>query len=169
MEKSIYLILPNIRSLYNIGSIFRTADAFGVEKIYLCGTSAYPLGDPKQSRGAHRQLAKIAKTALGAEKSVPWEFHRQTARLLKNLKASGVRIIALENNLKNRSITPLNQYQPKFPTALVLGNEVSGISRGALNIADDVVSIPMAGCKESLNVAVAASIALYGLINSKVK
>ncbi|MEK7203225.1 MAG: TrmH family RNA methyltransferase [Patescibacteria group bacterium] len=77
MRKSIFLILQNIRSLYNVGAIFRSADAFGIQKIYLCGITAYP---PK------RQMQKISKTALGAEKSVSWEYHKQTATLVKKLK-----------------------------------------------------------------------------------
>ena len=83
----IYLILPNIRSLYNIGSIFRCADAFGVNKIYLCGYSGFPL---------EKQMAKIAKTALGAEKNIPWEHHWQTSRLLKKLIKQKINLVALE-------------------------------------------------------------------------
>ena len=160
MEKSIYLILHNIRSLYNIGSLFRTADAFGVKKIYLCGISAHPLGDHERSRMAHRQMDKIAKTALGAERTVPWEYHRQTSRLIKKLKKQHVKIVALEITKKS---VPLSHFKAKFPLALALGNEIKGISKNILRWCNEIVSIPQSGTKESLNVAVAAAIALYAI------
>lgn len=152
MKKSMSLILQNIRSLYNVGAIFRSADAFRVEKIFLCGITAYPV---------QRQMEKIFKTALGSEKSVPWEYHRQTARLVKRIKGSGVRIVALENNIGKGLARPLQKFTPQFPLCLVLGNEKTGITKPVLKLADDIVSIPMLGRKESLNVAIAASIAMY--------
>jgi len=152
MKKSIYLILDNIRSLYNIGSMFRTADAFGIEKIYLCGISAYP---------PNRQMEKIVKTSLGAEKIVPWEYHKQALRLIKDLKSHGVKIIALENNVGAYCNTPLQKYKPTYPLVLIVGNEVKGINQNILKIADRIIYIPMSGKKESLNVAVACAIAMY--------
>lgn len=154
MEKSIYLILYNIRSLYNIGSIFRSADAFGVKKIYLCGISAFP---------PQRQMEKISKTALGAEKSVPWEYHKQTTRLIKKLKSQKVTIIALE--ITKKSI-PLSKLTPRFPLAMVLGNEVHGVTANILRLCDTIVKIPQSGIKESLNVATASAIALYEINKS---
>ncbi|MCX6744360.1 MAG: TrmH family RNA methyltransferase [Candidatus Parcubacteria bacterium] len=150
-KKEIYLILQNIRSLFNIGSIFRSADAFQINKIYLCGYSGYP---------QEKQMAKIAKTALGAEKSVPWEHHWQTASLIKKLKTKKIQIVALELTKKAK---PLKMFQPKFPLAIIVGNEVLGITKPILKLADQHFYIPMHGQKESLNVAIAASIAMYDL------
>ena len=158
MKKSIYLALYNLRSLYNVGAIFRSADAFGIKKIFLCGITAYP---------PRRQMEKIAKTALGAEKSVPWEYCRQTSRLIKKLKSQGVKIIALENNIKNNikaiNELSLSDYKPEFPLVLIVGNEVNGINKKILALSDETVYIPMKGKKESLNAAIAAAIVMYQL------
>ncbi len=150
MKKSaqLYLIACDIRSLYNVGALFRNCDAFGVRTLYLCGCT----GTPPRS--------EISKTALGAERNVPWEHARQTLPLLKRLRVDGVRIVALE---RARGSVPLPDYHPKFPLALVVGNEVDGLSAPIRRFADAVVSIPMQGAKESLNVAVAAGVALYAL------
>jgi len=145
-RKPLYLVAVNIRSLYNVGALFRNGDAFGVTRLYLCGYTGTP---PRH---------EIAKTALGAERTVPWEHHRRTLPLLRKLRAEGIRIVALE---RTRGSTPLPDYRPKFPVALVVGNEVTGVSPAVQRFADDVVGIPMFGQKESLNVAVAAGVALY--------
>jgi tRNA G18 (ribose-2'-O)-methylase SpoU len=158
MSKSIFLVLQNIRSLYNVGAIFRSADAFGVERIYLCGYTAAPV---------KCQMEKVAKTALGAEKSVPWEYHQQTTRLVKKLKEQGIAIVALEKTKNPIRKLRLQSYQPKFPLALIVGNEKTGITKPVLKLADKIVYIPMQGIKESLNVAVAASIAMYELTRGK--
>jgi len=150
--QEIYLILHNIRSAYNVGSIFRTADAAGVAKVFVCGYSPPP------------NDKKVAKTALGAEKTVPWEHYRQTWRLLEKLKKEGVQIIALEQTKKS---VDYRQFEPKFPLALVVGNEVKGLSQKILARADKIIAIPMYGKKESLNVAVAAGIAIYKLSEGK--
>lgn len=144
----LYLVAVNIRSLFNVGALFRNCDAFGVAKLYLTGYTGTP---PR---------AEISKTALGAERTVAWEHHRQTLRLLKRLKTRGVRIVALE---QTRRSVPLPRFRPRFPLALVVGNEVTGVSPAVCRMADDVVAIPMYGAKESLNVAVAAGVALYAL------
>ncbi len=151
-SNKIYLILQNIRSLHNVGAIFRSADAFQVNKIYLCGYTGAP---PRK---------EISKTALGAEKYVPFEKHSQTARLIKKLKKQGVKIIALEQTKKSRLISC---FRPTFPLALVVGNEVRGITPAILKLADAILQIPMKGKKESLNVAVACGIALYELNNKR--
>lgn len=148
-NKKIYLILDNIRSRENVGSIFRTADAVGVSKIYLCGITPVP---PHE---------KISKTALGAEVYVPWEYHKQSWRLLNKLKKDGVGIIALELVKNNLNIF---KFQPNFPLALVLGSEVKGLSLRILRYCDSIIYIPMLGKKESLNVSVAVGVALYQLI-----
>lgn len=148
--KSLFVIAHNIRSLHNVGSIFRTADSFGVDKIYLTGYTGSP-PDPK-----------IAKVALGAEKFVPWEKSKSVVRLIKQLRQDGIRIVALENNVP-KTIS-LDKFKPKFPLALLLGEETKGHSKKLLQLVDDVVEIPMHGQKESLNVSVACGIAIYGLI-----
>ena len=176
MTNEIYLIADRIRSLHNVGSLFRTADAFGVSKLYLCGYTGTP---PRK---------EITKVALGAEETVPWEKRGQTWKLVEELQARGVTVVALEIDPRvarefiSRSsrqsggqaahlpagkagkvprYISLPEWRPKFPLALVVGNEVSGVSAGVLSRADAIVHIPMLGKKESLNVSVAAGIALY--------
>jgi 23S rRNA (guanosine2251-2'-O)-methyltransferase len=145
-----YVVCDNIRSTFNVGAIFRTADAAGITKIYLCGYTPTP---PRY---------EIEKVALGAEKSVPWEHVAQTWRLLERLRAQGVQIVALENNIDLPTID-YREFVPKFPIALVLGNEVTGLSPALLRRADAIITLPMHGKKESLNVAVAFGIASYRL------
>lgn len=134
-----YLILDNIRSLQNIGSIFRTADALKVDKIFLCGISGVPPN------------GKISKTALGAEKHVDFEYAFHTWRVIERLKKD-FQIVSLEKNKK--SINYL-KFKPKFPLALILGNEIKGISPSVLKRSDKIIHLPMRGEKESLNVSVA--------------
>ncbi len=143
-----YLILPDIRSCHNVGAMFRTADAFQVSKIFLVGYTASP---PK---------IQIDKVALGAEKWVPFEKVDDLESLLKSLKEKGIEIIALEKNKKSKDISKI---KPKKPIALIVGNEVGGISEDILKICDKVVHIPMYGKKESLNVSIAAGIAMFEL------
>ncbi len=145
-NKDFYLIAHNIRSLYNIGTFFRTADALGINKIYLSGYS----GKPPQSG--------IAKVALGAENVVPWEHYKNISQLIKKLKKDGVKIIALE--LDKKAINYLD-FKPDFPLALLLGNEVRGISSALLKQADEIIYLPMKGIKESLNVGIAMAVASY--------
>lgn len=154
-SKNVTVIVHNVRSAFNVGSIFRTADAAGVERVSLCGYT--PLPAP---RGKKRGNTKIAKTALGAEKSVAWEHHAQIGPLLKRLKTEGRRLVALEQSRKSKSIFKFNS---RAPVALIVGNEVAGLNRKILARCDDVVQIPMHGQKESLNVAVAFGIAVYAL------
>ena len=148
--KEFYVICDNIRSLENIGSIFRTADALGVLKIFLCGISGKP---------PHH---KISKTALGAEKTIPFEYYKQTGRLVDKLKKSKISIIALE---QSKDAISCLKFKPRFPLALILGNEVKGISKAILKKCDKVIELPMAGKKESLNVSVAFGVAGYHIIN----
>ncbi len=150
MKREFYVICDNIRSLENIGSIFRTADALGVTKIFLCGIS----GRPPHS--------KISKTALGAEKTIPFEYHKQTWRLIEKLKAQDIIIVALEQDKKAIDYRKLKL---KFPLALVIGNEVKGVSKKVLSRADKIMCLPMKGKKESLNVSVAFGVAGYHIKN----
>lgn len=149
MEKIFYVICDNIRSLENIGSIFRTADALGVSKIFLCGISGKP---------PHH---KISKTALGAEQNVPFEYHRQIGRLIDKLKLQKVQIVALEQDERAIEYT---KFKPHFPLALIIGNEVQGISKKVLKRCDKIIFLPMSGQKESLNVSVAFGVAGYHII-----
>jgi tRNA G18 (ribose-2'-O)-methylase SpoU len=146
--KDLYLILYNVRSRFNVGAIFRTADAAGVKKIYLCGITPTP---------PHH---KIAKVALGAEDFVKWEYKKQTVTLIKKLRKQGVKIIALEQSKKS---VDFNKFKPKFPLVLIVGNEVSGLPDKILKPANQTIEIPMKGKKESLNVAVATGIILFAI------
>lgn len=152
-----FVIAHNIRSLYNVGSVFRTADAFGAAKIYLTGYTGTPANPLHKLR--------MAKSALGAETWVPWEYEKSPVRLIKRLKSEGVKIIALENQIpvgaglgRPRS---LNKFKAQFPLALILGEEVRGVSKTILKLCDSIIQIPMQGEKESLNVSVAFGIAAY--------
>lgn len=145
-KKDFYVICDNIRSLENIGSIFRTADAIGVNKIFLCGISGTPPN------------LKITKSALGAEKTIPFEYHKQAWRLIEKLKKDKVFIAALEQHKKGIIYTKI---KPQFPLALIVGNEVKGISQKILEKADQIIYLPMLGKKESLNIAVAFGVAGY--------
>ncbi len=147
--KDLYVICDNIRSLYNVGSVFRTSDALGVRKIFLCGIT----GTPEQSG--------LKKVSLGAENSIEWEYYKQTWRLVDKLKKEGIKIISLELSAKSINIKNL---RPKFPCAIVLGNEVTGISEAILKRSDYIVKIPMRGIKESLNVSVAFGIAAHNIL-----
>ncbi|MBI3232258.1 MAG: TrmH family RNA methyltransferase [Candidatus Doudnabacteria bacterium] len=157
-KKDFFVIAHNIRSLHNVGSIFRTADAFGISKIYLTGYTGRP------DYYVHQN--KIGKVALGAEKFVEWEYWPSVFRLIKylRLKIKGIKIIALENNTKSVSII---KFKPKFPLALVLGEEKRGVSKKVLSMCDKAVEIPMQGKKESLNVSVAFGAAAFWISATK--
>lgn len=151
-DKQTYLILHNIRSLHNVGSIFRTADAAGVSKIYLTGYTPAP----------HDKLGRLeqnfAKSALGAEKFVEWSKTKNIGPLLSKLKKQGVQIVAVEQDAAS---TIYSKFKPKRSIALILGNEVAGLNRSILKKCDAILEIPMRGQKESLNVSVAAGIVLF--------
>jgi tRNA G18 (ribose-2'-O)-methylase SpoU len=153
MSKDFYLIAHNIRSLHNVGSFFRTADCLGVNKIFLTGYT----GTPEEEK--HRN--KITKTALGAENTVPWEKRKAAGALIKKLQSQGVQVVALENNVRGRKVLPLKKFRPKFPLAVIVGEETKGIPKSVLAMADKIVEIPMLGQKESLNVSVAFGVVAY--------
>jgi len=161
--KEFYVICDNIRSLENIGSIFRTSDALGVSKIFLCGISGKM---PAWETGLHK---KIAKTALGAEKNVKFEYCQSTSKLIDRLKKDKVNIVALEQDLPARQAgkkaIEYTKFKPKFPMALILGNEVKGVSKKILQKSDKIIFLPMSGQKESLNVSVAFGVAGYHITN----
>ena len=142
------VIAHNIRSLHNVGSIFRSCDAFGVEKLYLTGITGTP---PRK---------EIAKVALGSEHWVAWEHVEDVFALIQELKLQGHKMIALENHPR---ATPIDLFCPTGQNALVLGNEVGGIEPDLLDQCDLLLEIPMPGRKQALNVSVAAGIALFAL------
>lgn len=148
--KNIYILLNNIRSLHNVGSIFRTSDGAGVKKIFLCGQTGYP---PRPD---------ITKTAIGAEDVVPWEYYIDPIDCIKKLKKKGIQIVALEQT--DKSIDH-KRFKPKYPICLVVGHEIDGVSDEILDLCDESIEISMKGEKKSLNVSVAFGIAVYGLNN----
>lgn len=147
-----YLILENIRSAYNVGAIFRTADGAGVSKLFLIGYTPAPVDR------FGRVQSEIEKTSLGAIKEVAWEQVQDTESVLVRLKNEGVQLVAVE---QSASSIPLKELQTSEKVAFILGNEIDGVSSAALQLADAIVEIPMLGSKESLNVSVAAGIILY--------
>lgn len=159
-KQNVTVVIHNVRSAYNVGSIFRTADAAGIEKIYLTGYTPTPhQGNPSSSSGSS---SKLSKTALGAERSVSWEHHRHGWRVLEKLRSEGFRIVALEQHEKS---IDLFSFTPHGSIALLVGHERVGLSKRMLKLVDDIVEISMYGSKESLNVSVAFGIAAYTLIH----
>ena len=161
--KEIIVVLHNIRSVYNVGSIFRTADAAGVKKISLCGITPEPIDRFGKIR------PQFSKVSLGAEKTVTWDGSmrspRAIAKLLERLRAEGYKIFAVEQSPRS---TPYYKYyhyeRPFIKIVLVMGNEIKGLPPGILKKADKILEIPMAGKKESLNVAVAFGIVVFHLL-----
>lgn len=151
--KEFCAVLDNIRSLYNVGSIFRTADAFGFKKVYLCGFTPAPI--------AGRQKNQIHKTALGAEEFIEWEKVGKISQLLIKLKKQGFYIIGLEIDKKAVDISKYKAKIKNKKVVLVVGNEVKGISKLILKRCDKIIRIPMLGKKESLNVGVVFGIAAF--------
>ena len=143
------VLLENIRSLYNVGSIFRTSDGAFVERIFLCGYTGFP---PRK---------EIDKTALGSTESVPWIHEPDTLKALKSIKSEGYQLVALEHT--DRSVS-YREAPFSYPVCLVLGNEVEGITEETVSFCDLAVDIPMHGIKQSLNVSVAYGIAVYHII-----
>lgn len=157
----IIVIAHNIRSTHNIGAIFRTCEGFGVTKIILSGYSPYPSltsGDPRLPHIAEKLTSQIHKTALDAEMMVPFEYSE--APDLATLRGDGYRIVGLEQD--DTSVI-LNEYSAPEKIALLLGEEVHGLTNELRESCDDLIEIPMVGKKESFNVSVACGIALYGL------
>ena len=150
------VVAHDIRSVHNVGSIFRTADAAGVEKIYLCGITPAPLDRLKEVR------ADFAKVALGAERYIAWESAKTTAGVIRQLKKDDYEILAIEQSKRS-----MPYYTARLDNdsrvAIVLGNEVKGLPPSILRTADRILEIPMMGKKDSLNVAVAFGVVIFGL------
>lgn len=154
------IIMHNIRSAHNVGSVFRTADGLGVSKVHLTGYTPRPFGEGDVYLADAQK--KISKTALGAERFMPWEKEENIFFLIDKLKKENFQIISLE--LAEESVD-LKNFTPRFPCALILGAETTGIEKDILATSDAIVKIPMRGKKESFNVSVAAGIAVYEILN----
>lgn len=149
MDKFI-VICDSLRSLHNVGSVFRTADGAGIDKVYLCGITGIP-----DTQKHERQISKVA---LGAQNYVQWEYAKQSWRVVEKLKKEGYQIVSLE---QSESSILYTKFKPKFPLALIVGNEGKGVKKSLLSRSDKIIDIPMRGQKESLNVSVAFGIAAY--------
>jgi tRNA G18 (ribose-2'-O)-methylase SpoU len=159
-SREICVVLPNIRSAHNVGSIFRTADALGVTRIFLAGYTPTPIDK------FNRSQKEIAKTALGAEKTILWKYEFDPVALLKRLKKEGFVIVAVEQDSKAvdyKKFTLSSRAEDKI--VFVVGNEVEGLSNTERNFCDHFVEIPMKGKKESLNVVVSFAVALFRILN----
>jgi 23S rRNA (guanosine2251-2'-O)-methyltransferase len=146
----ILVVLDNVRSLHNIGSIFRTADAFRLEGVYLCGITATP---------PHRE---IHKTALGATESVHWEYHEETTEVVRKLKEKNYRVFSIEQAEGAVSLDQI-QLRGNQKYALVFGHEIRGVDQEVVDMSDQCIEIPQYGTKHSLNVSVAAGIVIWEL------
>jgi len=146
---TVSVLLDNIRSAWNVGSIFRSADGFGLAHAYLCGITPTPENDA------------VRKTSLGAEDSVPWSYHKDAVKLAKGLKREGWRILALEEDRKALRLEDFSGSTQR--SVLILGNEVTGVDPELLKFCDEILYIPMQGDKKSFNVATAFGIAAYTL------
>jgi tRNA G18 (ribose-2'-O)-methylase SpoU len=146
----LYVICDSIRSIFNVGAIFRTSDGAFIEKLYLTGYTPYP---PRK---------EIEKVALGATLSVPWEYRKNPIEIIKELKSKGIKICVLE--LTDEKNMYWNLKKDDFPLCLVLGNEITGVSKEIIDNADFSVELPMLGIKQSLNVSVAYGIAIYEMV-----
>lgn len=146
----IYVLLDNIRSLYNVGSIFRTSDGARISKLILTGYTPYP---PRK---------EITKTALDATETVPWEYHKNPIEAIDKLKKENIKICLLEQTTKSQPY--FNASNNDFPICLIVGNEITGVSKEIIDLADMAIDIPMFGLKQSLNAAVAYGIAVFELI-----
>ena len=144
----IIVVLDDVRSLHNIGSVFRTSDAFLIEKIYLCGITATP---PNK---------EIHKTALGATETVAWEYVKNVIEIVQQLKSEKIKVYSVE---QTENAIMLDHFQPETNTtyALIFGNEVKGVSQEAINFSDGVIEIPQLGSKHSLNISVSAGIVIW--------
>lgn len=147
-------VLENIRSAYNVGSVFRTADAFLIQAIYIVGYSAFP---------PHKE---IRKTALGAEETVDWKHFRTTEEAIKDLRAQGYKIWAAEQTSESRMLQDFSG-ELKEGVAIIFGNEVTGVESSTLALCDGSLEIPQLGMKHSLNIATAAGVVLWELIRTK--
>lgn len=160
----VIIVCHNIRSIHNIGSILRTADGFGIQRVIVTGISPYPevSGDSRLPHVKLKLTKQISKTALGAEKSVLVQHSPELKDAISDLKKQGYQVLALEQGTQSILLNKFKTQAKKI--ALILGPEVTGLSEKELSLADSKLEIPMLGSKESFNVSVAAGIALYQII-----
>ena len=154
-SREIAVLLHNIRSTHNVGSVFRTADALGVSNIYLSGYTPTPLDKFNKPR------RDVAKVALGAEKNIHWKYVKNSQKLIKKLKKDKYQIISLEQSSKS---IDYKKVKVNYPVLFIIGNEVDGVEKNILSLSDIVAEIPMMGDKESLNVSVAFGVALFRML-----
>ncbi len=158
--REIRIILPNIRSTHNVGSIMRSADCFGVSHIYFCGYTPYPKidNDPRLPHEYNKITAQISKTALGAENFLKFSIENDISKLCNELRNDGFKIVAIEQGSKS---IELKDYQPSEKIAIIMGNEIDGIDNEIIQLTDVMLEIPLSGSKESLNVSSTCAIVLY--------
>ena len=147
-------VMENIRSAYNVGSIFRTADAFLLDSVYICGYTAYP---------PHKE---IKKTALGAEDSVAWKYIKKIEEAIEELRSNGYNVYAVEQAVDSWKLGSFAVEDDKV--AVIFGNEVTGVEQSTIQLCDGVIEIPQLGMKHSLNVATAAGVVLWELIRERI-
>ena len=151
----VVVVLENIRSAYNVGSVFRTADAFLLQGIYICGYTAYP---------PHKE---IKKTALGADETVEWKHFKQIGEAIDDIRAKGFKVYAVEQAVDSWKLGSFETENDQI--AVILGNEVTGVEQSTIALCDGVIEIPQLGMKHSLNVATAAGVVLWELVRSRIK
>jgi len=156
MKKEVFVLLNNIRSIHNVGSIFRTASALGVSKIYLSGFTPTPTDRFGKKR------TDFAKVSLGSENLLNWEYLENPIRFLNKIKKEGVEIMSIEQDKKS---IDYKKVKIKYPVIFMVGEETKGIDKKILKISDRIVEIPMKGNKESLNVSVSFGVALFRILN----
>ena len=150
-DSGLVVVLDNIRSAHNVGSAFRTADSFGIDKVFLCGISAVP------------PSAEIHKSALGAEDSVPWEHVDDTLEAVRRLQADGYTVVAVEQTVHSEKLGTFRR-EPGCKYALIFGNEVSGVRQDVVDASDLSLEIPQYGTKHSLNVSVSVGVVLWEMV-----
>lgn len=153
VKHEVFVLAADIRSLYNVGSIFRTCDGFGVTELLLTGITATPDSNPK-----------LKKVSLGAEKKVKWKYYKTPKQAIAAIrkKHTKLEVIALENNIPGTIM--ITNYKPEFPVLVIIGQEVEGVPKNLVKLCDKTIEIPMHGIKESFNVSVACGIILYHLL-----
>lgn len=164
--KQIVVLLDNIRSAHNVGSLLRTADGMGVSKVVMCGITPYPSGSDNDERlphvasGAHKL---ISKTSLGAENSVEWEYEKDIFNAISRFRSDGFHIISIEQDKSAVTLENFSRAKNSEKIVIVLGHEVDGVNKKVLKMSDQIVEIPMHGTKESFNVSIAGALAMYEL------
>ena len=151
----IVVVLENIRSAYNVGSVFRTSDAFLLESIYICGYTAHP---------PHKE---IKKTALGAEETVEWNYFKKTSEAIDQLRKEGYRIFSVEQAMNSHPLQQI-KFEKNEKLAIIFGNEVTGVEQSTIELTDGCIEIPQLGMKHSLNIATAVGVVLWEFVRTRI-